>query len=91
MTQEDQVEFTKFCKLCKKEYDKAVTKHPNFPKNIFHQLSILTEEAGEVSKAVNDYYENNNKDLTDIQNELFQTAAMCFRMYINLEKWDFKM
>ena len=75
--------------MCKKEYDKAVTKHPNFPKNIFHQLFILTEEAGEVSQAVNDYYENNNTDVNDIKEELLQTAAMCFRMYNSLNKTEF--
>ena len=66
------------------EYFNALAKHPEFPTDIFQQLSIMQEEAGEVAKAVNDYYFG-GKPIEDVKTELRQTAAMCIRMLINLE------
>lgn len=67
------------------ELERAEKKHPNFPKDLFHQLAIMQEEAGEVTKAVLDYtYEN--AEFEDIHKELIHTATMCMRMLINLEK-----
>lgn len=67
------------------ELKRAKKKHPNYPKDMFRQLAILTEESGEVSKAVLHYhYENGSID--DVKQELIQTAAMCMRMLENLPK-----
>lgn len=63
----------------------AKEKHPDYPEDMFRQLAILQEEAGEVTKAVLDYhYENDNLDHVKV--ELIQTAAMCMRMLENLPK-----
>ena len=65
------------------ELEKAKKKHPNWPTDIFQQLAIMQEEAGEVSKAVLDYHFE-KKSIADVREELLQTAAMCVRMFENL-------
>ena len=65
------------------ELKRAKEKHPEFPADIFRQLAIMQEEAGEVTKAVLHYhYEGGSLD--HIREELIQTAAMCMRMLENL-------
>lgn len=82
----DHIDFIVFAGEVKDQYNKAIEKHPYYPDDIFKQLAILTEEAGEVAKAVNDYYEKDNQTTDHIKEELLQTAAMCFRMYINIKE-----
>jgi len=65
------------------ELTKAKAKHPNYPDNIFIQLAIMQEEAGEVTRAVLHLaYEGGS--IEDVRKELIQTAAMCMRMLENL-------
>lgn len=72
-------------KLIQSELERAKTKHPNFPNDIFQKLAIMQEEVGEVAKAVNEYHFSGGS-LQDVKDELIQTAAMCVRM---LESLDF--
>lgn len=65
------------------ELDRAKKKHPNFPKDMFRQLAIMQEEAGEVTKAVLHYHYENGT-LEHVKEELIQTGAMCVRMLENL-------
>ncbi len=65
------------------ELKKAKVKHPNYPRDMFKQVAILNEEAGEVTKAVLDYHDAGGS-LEDIRAELRQTAAMCMRMLENM-------
>lgn len=65
------------------ELIKAEEKHPNWPSDPFHQLAILTEESGEVAKAILDY-QDGKATLRDIKTELMQTAAMCIRILKHL-------
>jgi NTP pyrophosphatase (non-canonical NTP hydrolase) len=67
-----------------KELKRAEKKHPDWPENMFHQVAILNEESGEVTKAVNDY-NGDNESLEHLKVELIQTAAMCMRMLKNLK------
>lgn len=62
-----------------KELKRAEKKHPDFPKDMFKQLAIMNEEAGEVTKAVLHYHYEYGS-LEDVREELIQTAAMCMRM-----------
>lgn len=57
------------------QYAHAVEKHPVFDagRGIFHCVSILLEEAGEVAQAVNDGH------LDHAVLELEQVAAVCIR------------
>ena len=65
------------------ELKRAETKHPNWPEDMFRQLAIMNEEAGEVTKAVLHYhYEGGTID--HVKEELIQTAAMCMRMLKDL-------
>jgi NTP pyrophosphatase (non-canonical NTP hydrolase) len=61
------------------ELERAEKKHPDFPSDMFRQVAIINEEAGEVAKAVLDYHYENGY-LEDIKQELRQTAAVCMRM-----------
>jgi NTP pyrophosphatase (non-canonical NTP hydrolase) len=61
------------------ELIRAKELHPDYPKSMFKQLAIMQEEAGEVTKAVLDYHYKNG-GLSNIKEELIQTAAMCMRM-----------
>lgn len=45
----------------------------------------MQEEAGEVAKAVLDYSDNKDS-LEHIKEELIQTASMCVRMILNIER-----
>ncbi len=65
------------------ELERAVIKHPDYPTDLFKQLAIMQEEAGEVTKAVIEFqYELGS--VYAIRQELIQTAAMCIRMIQNL-------
>ncbi len=61
------------------ELKRAEIKYPHYPSDIFQQLAIMQEEAGEVTKAVLQYhYEGGSFE--NIKEEIIQTAAMCMRM-----------
>lgn len=65
------------------ELNKAEEKHPNWPKDILHQIAIVNEESGEATRAALQFtYENGTKE--ELKEELIQTAAMCVRMLKNL-------
>lgn len=67
------------------ELERAEKKHPDFPDDMFHQLAIMQEEAGEVTKAVLQYkYEDGTYE--HIKEELIHTAAMCMRMLQNMKQ-----
>lgn len=65
------------------ELAKAEKKHPDYPTDMFRQLAIMQEEAGEVTMPVLHYHYENGS-IEDIRKELIQTAAMCMRMLKNL-------
>lgn len=65
------------------ELKRAEKKHPNYPKDMFRQLAIMQEEAGEVTMAVLHYHYEKGT-LEHIREELIHTAAMCMRMLQNL-------
>lgn len=66
------------------ELKKAEKKHPNWPvSNLFEQVAILSEEAGEVAKAALDFH-NGTGTIHEFKEELMQTAAMCMRILKHL-------
>jgi len=65
------------------EYFRAATLHPNWPEDLIHQAAIVGEEAGELLQAALKYtYEDGTR--AAIRKEAIQTAAMCYRLLINL-------
>lgn len=67
------------------ELNKAIKKHPNYPYDMFRQVAIMNEEAGEVTKAVLHYHYEGGT-IEDVKKELIQTAAMCMRMLNHLNQ-----
>lgn len=61
------------------ELQRAKRKHSEYPDNIFKQVAIISEEAGEIAQATLKYVDEKGT-LNDVRNELIQTAAMCMRM-----------
>lgn len=72
------------------ELKRAMTIHPVWPEGIVNQTAVMAGEAGEALKAANHYREGRKTEGNDsmlvLKSELVQTAAMCIRCLINLEK-----
>ena len=65
------------------ELESATYKHPYFPTDIIHQVSIMNEEAGEsIRAALNYVYEDGN--IEEVRSELIQTGAMVIRCLMNI-------
>ena len=64
------------------ELQRAKTIHPDWPDDLYVQLTVMQEEAGEVAKAILDFSFHKGP-AGDIKKELIQTAAMCMRMLEN--------
>jgi len=72
------------------EFDRAVDKHPVWPKELWRQFFIVAEEVGEVQKAVLDriqYADKSDIDFDDlddaIDDEMIQVATMAIRFLYN--------
>ena len=61
------------------ELRRAEKIHPDYPDDMFRQIAIINEEAGEATKAVL-HYHYENLTIDELGKELIQTAAMCLRM-----------
>lgn len=73
----------KICSDILAELARAEAKHSWEGNSIVKNALILSEEAGEVSRAVLQYDEEGGS-IEAVKLELCQTAAMCFRMLKNL-------
>lgn len=72
------------------EIDNAVNKFPTFPNDALHALAIISEEHGELCKAVLQHtYEPHKATIDDIRMEAIQTAAMCIRFLLSLDELTF--
>jgi len=58
-----------------KELERAKSIHGDNPTEMHARMSVLTEEVGEVAKALND------GDLEEALSELVQVAAMAYKLY----------
>lgn len=68
------------------ELERAKKKHPTFPRDIVHAVSIIAEECGEATQAVNQYYYEGGKK-SDVAKEVIQTMATCIRFLENYETY----
>ena len=75
------------------ELKRAEKIHPVWPDDPIYAAAIISEEAGEVVKAVNNAVtgKKDGKD-SDYRTEAIQCAAMCIRFLKNLDNfnWDTK-
>ena len=78
-------EWEEFSNAVSCEIALAQDKFPDFPTDPIHAVAIVGEEAGEsIQAALQAVYESG--DTARIKEELIQTAAMCARAYIMLER-----
>jgi len=64
-----------------KELESALDKHPEYPEDPIHQVAIIEEESGEaIRAALQHQYEGG--DVSDIDEEVVQVAAMALRYLI---------
>jgi hypothetical protein len=67
------------------EVIQAEENFPEWPNDIIHGVAIMAEESGEaVRAALQHVYEG--APVEELSTELIQTAAMCVRMLLDLEK-----
>jgi hypothetical protein len=67
-----------------KELDRAEKIHPDWPNDIVYQVAIVSEESGELLKAVLDF-KSNKAPSDDIIKEAIQTGAMILRFLKNIK------
>jgi len=73
-----------FCTLVGTEISNAEIKFPLFPTDPVQAVAIMIEEAGESMQAAIDLaYEHEGGSVENVQRELIQTAAMCFRAWLS--------
>jgi hypothetical protein len=65
------------------ELARGEEKHPVWPKDFIHRASFVTEEAGELAKAANEYMYENGR-YYDMSKEAIHTAAIAVRFAVNL-------
>lgn len=51
----DSKEFVDILPILRRQYDKAICKHREFPGNVAEAVCIIAEEFGELAKEVNDH------------------------------------
>lgn len=70
------------------EVKRAMAKFPTWPDDPIHAAGVLGEEAGEVAKAVlQAVYEPHKSTPADVRVEVVQTAAMCIRFLLSMERY----
>ena len=70
------------------EYERAKQQHPLWPTDPIHAAAIVSEEAGELVQAANDYtYDRENVRSTMIE-EAVQVGAMAIRFLKNIGKYS---
>lgn len=62
------------------EYARASNIYPKWPENLAERFAIVSEEFGEMAKAIND------GDMENLRIEAIQSAAMCLRFLLSLNK-----
>ena len=79
----EQTSFDDVIRSFKEELNKAIVKHPVWPKDTIHAVNVVSEEAGEACKAANDFIYHDGS-IDELKTELAHTGAMCIRMLMNL-------
>lgn len=73
--------------LILEEYDKATSKHPDWPTDIIHASAIVAEESGELTRAaLQHHYENGS--LEAAKKEAVQVAVTAIRFLEELDRYE---
>jgi hypothetical protein len=71
------------------EISRAVAKFPTWPTDIIHAGNVVGEEAGELDKPIlQAVYEPHKSSLADVRCEAVQTAAMCIRFLLSMDRYE---
>lgn len=73
------------------ELARATRKFPTWPTDPIHAGNVVSEEAGELSKAILQcVYEPHKSGIQDVRAEAIQTAAMAIRFLVSLDmyRWE---
>jgi hypothetical protein len=70
------------------ELARAESIHPEWPTDPVHAQAIVSEESGELTKAVlQEVYEPSKNLPGDVRTEAIHTAAMALRFLVNFDKY----
>lgn len=73
----------------KQELQKATTKHPTWPNDILHSVSIVSEESGElVREALQLVYEPEKTDILKVEKEAVQVAVTAIRFLMSIDQYS---
>jgi len=78
------VSFTDVIGMIQVELNKAIKKHPVWPKDTIYAVANMAEEAGECVKAANDLVQQHIGSIEELRTELAHCGAMCVRALMNL-------
>lgn len=71
------------------EVEKATRKFPTWPTRIIDAGNVVSEEAGELAKAcLQVTYEKHKETMDGVRMEAIQTAAMCLRFLVSMDRYD---
>ena len=65
----------------------AERKFRHWPKDVIHASAIMSEEAGELTQAANDFYHGNGTR-AQLEKEAIQCGAMALRFLLHLETYE---
>jgi hypothetical protein len=80
----NQLPLHKIWQLALEEMARGEAKHPNWPLDQLYAVSIVAEEAGELTRAANQHAMEGGPIMA-IQEEAIQTMATCIRLLKNLQ------
>lgn len=73
------------------ELERAMDKFPGWPTDPLHALAVVGEEFGELTQATLQHvYEPGKSELSDVEREAIQLAAMSVRFLMSLKAYRFE-
>lgn len=73
-----------------REVTRATAKFPTWPTDPIHAGNVVSEEAGELAKAVLEHtYEPHKSTRDDVRKEAIETAAMAIRFVLSMNAYRF--
>ena len=81
----DAAKLTKYSNMILAEYRRAKELHPLWPDKIIHAAAIMAEKSGETVRAALKM-QRETDNIEEVEKALIETATMCLRCLVNLEK-----